>query len=192
MTLSLPRSRRAYLLAGTVVLAGAGGLGTGTLLLGGGSSATAAPPAAPAHPRWLVTVDEAALPEAPVPPDAPVVHPEGPDGLLTLDQLAALDGTSVVRDVRGQMRVVHGDWRAEATSADRVAGLPGVLSVEPSAGSGFLVESDLTPEQLAGLPGIVAVAHQDGSPVPLPDEAEQAPQSAAAARSGEPAARDGH
>lgn len=169
VTLPLPRSRRARLLAGTVVLASAGGLGAGTLLLGGGTSPTAAPPGAPAHPRWLVTVDAATLPEAPVPAGAPVVHPEGPEGLLSLDQLAALDGASVVRDVRGQLRVVHRNWRAETTPADRVAGLPGVLSVEPSAGSGFLVESDLAPEQLARLPGVVAVAHEDGSPVPVPD-----------------------
>ena len=167
MKLPLPRSRRARLAAGVVVLAAAGGTGAGTLLLGGGEVAASTPAAATAaSPRWQLTVDEAALPEAPVPPDAPVVDPEGPQGLLSLEQLAALDGASVVRDADGRLRVVDGDWRAGATTADRVAALPGVVSVAPSAEHVFLVETGLAPEQLAELPGVVAVAAEDGSPLP--------------------------
>jgi hypothetical protein len=167
LPLPLPRSRRARLLAGVVVLAAAGGVGGGgALLLGGGEVADEAHAAATtAHPRWLLTVDEAALPEAPVPADAPVVHPEGPDGLLTLEQLEALDGAAVVRDLEGKLRVVDGDWRAEATAADRVAGLPGLVAVEPAGEHTFLVETDLAPDQLAGLPGVVTVADEDGAPV---------------------------
>lgn len=62
--------------------------------------------------------------------------------------------------------MVDGDWRAGATTADRVAGLPGVVSVALSAEHVFLVETGLAPEQLAELPGLVAVAAADGSPVP--------------------------
>ena len=169
MKLPLPRSRRARLLVGVVVLAGAGGVGAVTVL-GGGENAPAAHAAeVPPHPQFVLTVDEALLPEAPVPADAPVVHPEGAGGMLSTAQLAALDGASVVRDVEGQLRVVHGDWRAGATTADRVAGLPGVVSVEPAA-HGFLVETDLSGEQLTELPGVVAVAHEDGTPVAAPTD----------------------
>lgn len=86
MKLPLPRSRRARLVAGVVVLAAAGGIGAGTLLLGSGEVAASTSAAAAADsPRWQLTVDEAALPEAPVPADAPVVSPEGPDRLLSLE-----------------------------------------------------------------------------------------------------------
>jgi hypothetical protein len=145
----------------------AGGVGAGTLLLGGGEvAADTHATATTRHPRWLLTVDEAALPEAPVPADARVVHAEGPDGLLTLEQLQELDSASVVRDAEGDLRVVDGDWRTAATTADRVGGLPGLVAVEPAGEHTFLVETDLAPDQLAGLPGVVAVATEDGSPPP--------------------------
>ena len=173
MKLPLPRSRRARLVAGAVVLVAVAGVGGVTVLGGGDAPAEAAAAAVPepAHPAWLLTVDPAGLPEAPVPADAPVVHPEGEGGLLSLEQLAALDGASVERDREGRLRVTHRDWRASASELDAVRGLPGVVTADAAGEHAFLVTTGLAPDQLAGLPGVVAVATEDGTPVPEPPAA---------------------
>ncbi len=192
MKLPLPRSRRARLVAGVVALAAAGGVGGVTVLGGAPAPAEAAAAAAPtpAHPALLLTVDPAALPEAQVPADAPVIAPEGDGGLRSVEQLAALDGASVERDREGRLRVTHGDWRASATELDAVRGLPGVVTAEAAGEHAFLVTTDLAPDQLAELPGIVAVATEDGTPVPEPS-ADTGDTQDTGDTAGEPAAEEG-
>lgn len=165
--LPLPASGRARVLVGASLLMATAGTGAGAVLLPGdeppdpAASSAAADPHDASPPVWLVTVDPAGLPEPGAPADAEVWEPAGAGGMLSVDQLAALDGRAVVRDSAGRLRVAPSDWRDHVTERDSVAGLPGVERVVPAGENAFLVSTSLTPDQLSGLPGVVAVAGPD-------------------------------